>query len=71
MPLMKVKRAICETMQVEGEQIVIGMADKKVFCINGTDLQFLATLMPSGVIQWELEVCEAVMIKHNCLVVLR
>ena len=36
MPLMKVKRAICETMQVEGTQLAIGNADKKVFCINGT-----------------------------------
>ena len=51
-------------MQVEGDHIVIGKADKKVFCINGTDLQLLATLMSSGVIQWESEVGEVVKTKY-------
>ena len=38
MPLMKAKRAICKTMQVDGEQIMIGKDHKKVFCVNEIDL---------------------------------
>ena len=65
---MKKKRAICETMQIEDEQIVIGKAYKKVYWINGTDLQLLATLMSSGVIKWEPEVGEAVRNKYSELI---
>ena len=40
-------------------------ADEEVFCMNGIDLKFLATLMSSGVMQCESEVGEAVRIKYS------
>ena len=33
-PLLKLKRSICETMDVEGNQIIIGKADRKVFSVH-------------------------------------
>ena len=61
---MKVKRAICETMDVDGSQIVIGKNDKKVLNVHGSDLQLIASLMPSGTIQWEAEIDEKIKVRY-------
>ena len=56
--LLKVNRTICETTNRDGSQIIIGKNEKKVFNVHGSDLQLIASLMPSGTIQWEAGIDE-------------
>ena len=67
-PLLKVKRAICETMDVDGSQIGIGKNDKKKINVHGSDLQLIASLMPSGIIQWEAGIYENIKARYIELV---
>ena len=62
------KRAICETMDVDGSQIVIHKKTMKIFNIHGSDLQLIASLMPSGTIQLEAEVDEKIKARYIELV---
>ena len=70
-PLLQVKPAICETMDVDGSQIVIVKADKKVFNVNGSDLQLIASLMRSGIIQWEAGIDEKIKARYTELMASR
>ena len=52
-PLFKVKQAICEVMDADPKRLVIDKINKKVFKVDGSDLQLVCTMMASGIIKWE------------------
>ena len=55
-------------MDVDGSQIVIGKNDKKVFNVHGSDLQLIASLMFSCIIQWEAGIDEKMKARYVELV---
>ena len=47
-PLLKAKRIICETNDVDEVQIVLYKNDKKVFYVEGSGLRLVCQLLPNG-----------------------
>ena len=52
-PLFTVKRAICEVMDPDPKRLVIDKIIKKVFNVDGSDLQLICAMMASGTVKWE------------------
>ena len=51
--IFQMKRTICEIMECDAKRIAIDKSGKKVFYINGADLQFVCALLSSGTAKWE------------------
>ena len=66
-PLFKAKRAICETNDVDGIQIVVHKNDKKVFYIEGSELRLVCQLFPNGSMQWDNDIEQSVRDKYLTL----
>ena len=59
-PLFKIKRALCEIMDIDAKRIMIDKISKKVLYVNGSDILLVNTLMPTGVVKWEADVDQRV-----------
>ena len=55
-------------MDIDGNQINTCKNDEAIFNIHGSDLQLIASLMLSGIIQWEAGICEKIKARYVELV---
>ena len=62
--LFKAKRAICETNNVDGTQIIVHKKYKKVFCVEGSELPLICELLPNGTMQWDKDTEQSVREKY-------
>ena len=67
-PLFKTKRAICETNDIDGAQILVHKIAKKVFFVEGSELRLVCALQPNGSMQWDADITQNVRDKYLALV---
>ena len=66
-PLFKAKRAIYETNDIDGTQIVVHKIDKKVFFVERSELRLVCALLPNGSMQWDIDITHPVRDKYLAL----
>ena len=63
--LFEIKRALCEVMDIVAKRIIINKINKKVLYVNGSDLQFVSILMPTGIVNPEANVDQRVQDRYK------
>ena len=59
-PLFKAKRAICESLAVDGTRVVINKNDKNILYVEGIQLKFIYELLSNDTMQWSLDIVKEV-----------
>ena len=67
-PLSKVKRAICESMVIDGNRVVINKIQKKIFFVDGSELRPVCQLNKDGTMQFESNIEQVVQDRYTALI---